>query len=138
MLKVIVSIIGGLIAAFAIVFVFDAVFHSLATGTAPADLTDREAMGAYVANQPPAALAVVLVGWAVAVFAGSAIAARFSRRGSWPGWVVTVFFLLATLANFLMVPHPVWLMAAAIVLILIAGWLGSTTLARQSEPLVGA
>jgi len=61
---------------------------------------------------------------------GSAIAARFSDRGDWPGWVVTALFLIATAANFLMVQHPAWMVVGAIVAIAAAGWLGSRTGAR--------
>jgi hypothetical protein len=136
MLKLVGSIIGGIAAAFAIVFATDALFHSMAAGSAPANAADSEAMAAWVASQPAIALLTVLVGWAVAVFVGSTIAARFSGRGQWPAWTVTIVFLAATLANFLMVRHPAWMMPTAIVLILIAGWLGAKMASRTSAASV--
>lgn len=89
-------------------------------------------MRLYVASHPPGVLAALLVGWAVAAFAGSAIAARFAERGQWPGWVVTGLFFLATTSNFLMVPHPTWMVAAGILMILAAGWLGAMIGAREA------
>lgn len=66
----------------------------------------------------------ILLGWALGVYAGAGLAARFALRGQWPGWVVKGLFLLATLGNFAMVPHPTWMMLTAIALILVAGALG--------------
>jgi hypothetical protein len=79
----------------------------------------------FVAAQSAGVLCVIIAGWAVALFAGSALASRFSARGRWPGWIVTAVFLLATIANFAMVEHPIWMVVAAIVAIAAAGWLGS-------------
>jgi len=126
MTRLILAVLGGLILAFGLVFVTDALFHSLSpsTSTMP-DGSDREAMRAYVASQPASALAVILAGWAIAAFVGAAIAARFAGRGESPGWIVTALFLLATAANFAMVPHPTWMVLSAIVAIVAAGWLGA-------------
>lgn len=128
MVKLISSIVGGLVLAFAIVFVVDALFHALSLSASPrANPNDPDAMREYVARQPIGALAALVLGWAAAVFVGSAVAARFGSRGEWPGWVITGFFLIATSANFIMVQHPAWMMVGAIAAIVAAGWLGSRT-----------
>lgn len=132
MLRLISSIVGGLVLAFAIVFLFDMLFHALVPTAAKPQSDDAAAMRDYVARQPVSALILLLVGWAVAVFAGAAAAARFARRGTWPGWIVTALFLLATAANFVMVSHPVWMVAAGIAMIIAAGWLGARTGARRT------
>ena len=82
-------------------------------------------MRTYVSRQPEAALLGILLGWALAVYVGAGLAARLALRGDWPGRVVTGLFLLATLGNFLMVPHPTWMVLSAIVAIVAAGWLGA-------------
>jgi hypothetical protein len=134
-LKLLSSIIGGLIVAFLIVFATDTLFHLLSSSAAvPPDTRDREVMRAYMARQPASILVAMLAGWAVAAFAGSAIAARFGERGRWPGWVVGSLFLLATASNFVMVPHPAWMVAAGLLAIVIAAWLGSRVGARSHAP----
>lgn len=132
MLRLILSIIGGLVAAFALVFLSDALFHALTPSAAatPQDASDREAMRAYVAAQPAGVLAALIVGWTVAAFAGSWIAARFGGRGAWPGWLVGGLFLVATASNFVMIPHPAWMVLCAVVLIIAAVWLGARLGAR--------
>jgi hypothetical protein len=133
MLRTILSVVAGIVVAFAIVFASDALFHALIpSAPPPADTGDREAMGAYVAGQPSSVLVALLAGWTLAAFAGSALAARLARRGEWPGWVVTSLFLFATAANFLMVPHPSWMVTLGVAAILVAGWAGSRIGARTA------
>ncbi len=131
MIRTVLSVIAGIVAAFAIVFLSDALFHAVVPSAAPpADTSDRDAMRTYVAGQPIGVLIALLAAWALAAFAGSALAAHLARRGEMPGWIVTGLFLLATAANFMMVPHPMWMMVLAVVLILAAGWAGSRAGAR--------
>jgi hypothetical protein len=127
MLKVILSILGGLIVAFLSVFASDWAFHALVPSSMrmPSELAERNAMAAYVARQPTSVLAGLAVGWAVAAFVGSAMATRFAARGEWPGWVVGALFLLATASNFFMIPHPAWMVAFAIMAIASAALVGS-------------
>src|SRR5688500_14621114 len=125
MLKLVLSVICGLVLAFAIVLAVDALFHLMSFAAPPADANDKDAMAAYVAKQPSGVLAGIIVGWAIAAFAGAALAARLGRRRELSGWIVTGLFLLATIANFVMVTHPVWMVLAGIIAILVAGWLGS-------------
>lgn len=135
MLRLISSVVGGLLLAFVIVLATDAAFHSFspAPTTAP-DPSDQEAMRLYVASQPTGVLIALLVGWGVAVFTGSAVASRFGDQRELPGWIVTGLFLLATLFNFIMVQHPIWMVVAGVAVILITGWLGSRLTARRARP----
>jgi hypothetical protein len=81
-------------------------------------------MAAYVAAQPMGVLVGLALGWAIAAFVGTAIAARFVGR-AWPGWFVGAIVLLATAFNFVMIPHPTWMVALALVAIVAATWLGA-------------
>jgi hypothetical protein len=121
MLKPLLSIVAGLIAAFALVFVTDLLFHAVG----PPPPTDPGAVADYVAALPVALLAGIALGWAVSALIGTTIAARFGARGAWPGWVVGLLFLAATAANFMLVRHPAWMMAFAVLAILAATWIGS-------------
>lgn len=126
MVRLVAGIVGGLAVAFAIVFASDALFHVLtASGATMPDTGDRSAWRAYMDGLPMGALLQVLAGWTLAALAGAWVAARFGGRGAWPGWLVGGVFLLATAANFATVPHPAWMVGAAVVLILFAAWLGA-------------
>lgn len=133
MVRLIASIVGGLVLAFCIVFAVDALSHAAAPDgpTPPADMKDKEALRAYVAAQPVWLLVSMTVGWAIAAFAGSAVAARFGGRGAWPGWLVAALFLAATASNLLLIPHPAWMVAVGITLVIAAGWLGTRIFAAR-------
>lgn len=127
MLRLILSIVGGVIIAFAIVMAGDMLSQSLASsaGPAPTDMNDRAAMEAYVAGLPTIVFIAMLATWTIAAFAAAAFAARFARRGAWPGWVAGGLFLCATAANLLMIPHPAWMVIAGVVLVVAAAWFGA-------------
>ena len=110
MLRAILSIVAGVVAAFVVVMLGDMLSHALAASSAgapPADMTVRAAIKAYMSGLPPTVFAIMLAGWTVAAFVAGFVAARFGRRGAWPGWVAVGLFLCATAANLLMIPHPV-------------------------------
>lgn len=130
MMRLVLSVVCGLVVAFALVFATDALFH-LAVPSA-ARPTDPAAMQTYAMRQPPAALLAIVAGWAVAVFAGAAAANRIARAGAGPGWAVTGLFALATAANFLMLPHPVWMIVTSAVAIAAAGWLAPRLFAADT------
>lgn len=132
MAKLILAIVGGLVIAFALVFATDALFHALLPSATRPTSNDPQAMQAYVANQPVGALIAIAAGWALATFAGASFASRTADSGTWPGWTVTLLFLLATASNFLMVRHPAWMIVTAFVLILAAEWFGIRLFARSS------
>ena len=127
MLRVILSIVVGVLIAFVIVMAGDMLSQSMAgsAGPAPTDMNDRAAMAAYVAGLPTGVFLVMLATWTVAAFAAAAFAARFGRRGAWPGWVAAGLFLCATAANLIMIPHPAWMAIAGVVLVVAAGWFGA-------------
>ena len=132
MLRLVLSIIGGVIIAFVMVFLGDMLSQTLAAsaGPPPTDMSDRSAMEAYMAGLPAAVFLVMLATWTVAAFAAAAFAARFARRGAWPGWAAAALFLCATAANLFLIPHPLWMAIAGVVLVVAAGWFG----ARAGSP----
>lgn len=127
MLRLVLSIVGGVVVAFVIVLLGDMASQSLAAsaGPAPTDMSDRAAMQAYVAGLPTAVFITMLATWTIAAFAAAVLAARFGRRGAWPGWVAAGLFLCATAANLIMIPHPAWMAVAGVVLVVAAGWFGA-------------
>jgi len=127
MLRLVLSIIGGVVIAFAIVILGDMLSQTLAAsaGPPPTDMNDRAAMQTYVAGLPTVVFIAMLATWTAAALAGAAFAARFARRGVWPGWVAAALFLCATAANLFLIPHPVWMAVAGVVLVVAAGWFGA-------------
>lgn len=127
MLRLILSIVVGVVIAFVIVMAGDILSQTMAAsaGPAPTDMNDRAAMQAYVAGLSMTVLIAMLATWTAAAFAAAAFAARFGRRGAWPGWIAAGLFLCATAANLLLIPHPAWMAIAGVLLVVAAGWFGA-------------
>lgn len=138
MLRTVLAIIAGVVVAFAITFAVELIWRQLAPMPSGANMSDPAAVSAFLRTVPLTALLVVLLGWTVAIFAGTFTAARLARKGEWPGWIVLALFLAATGANFFMIAHPVWFVAASVAAILLAGWLGARLGAGRRANVVPA
>lgn len=87
-------------------------------------MPDAEAMKTFMASVPLGMKIGLAAVYAVATFFGAVVATSVAK-GRWAGWVVTTVFLMATVANFVMLPHPVWLVALCLIAIAAAGWLAT-------------
>jgi hypothetical protein len=90
------------------------------------DASDHEAMGAYIGELPVGALLVLLVGWAIASGAGAWVAARVAGRAPIThGLIVGGWFLAGAIMTMMMIPHPVWMMIAAVAALSGCSYLGA-------------
>jgi len=116
-------LLAGVVAAVLVVVLVDALVGSIYPLPEGTDMNDRASVRAAVAALPTAAFALLLGGWVVAAAAGAYLAARLARRSrALHGFIVSIFVLVATVANLAAIPHPTWLWPAGIILIPAAGW----------------
>ena len=120
--KTILAVLAGVIAGGAIIFVTEAVGHSLFPPPADINLADPEDVKRLMASLPAAAFAFVLAGWFLGSLAGAFVARKIARSDV-AAWAVAVLFILFTAMNFVMIPHPMWMIAAGIVIPLAGAWL---------------
>ena len=100
----------------------------------PAPSGDATAMRAYVAALPVGALATVVAGWWLGSFAGVWAAVLVAaRRPRLHAGIVVGVLLLATVANLVMLPHPLWMTVLGPLGILVAGWLAMRVGARTAS-----
>jgi hypothetical protein len=85
------------------------------------DPTDHSQMREVIHGMPAGALVTVLVAWFLGTLAGAVTAIRLHPTcARWAGMVVVGFFAAATVANMMMLPHPVWMMVAAPAVLILA------------------
>jgi hypothetical protein len=120
--RTILGVVAGIIAGGLIVFVTEAVGHSLYPPHGDINLADPEDVERLMASLPAGAFAFVLAGWFLGGFAG-AFVARWIARADAAAWAVAVLFILFTTMNFVMIPHPMWMIAAGIFIPLVSAWL---------------
>lgn len=131
LVRQILGVIAGVIVGGLIVFCVEAVGHSLFPTPAGTDLSNPEDVKRLISMLPIGALVMVLVGWAFGSLAGAWTANRIART-SMAGWIVAGLFVLLTAYNFTIIPHPMWMMAAGILIPLVAAWVAS----RMTRPAI--
>ena len=116
-------LLAGVVVAVVVVSLMDGVVISIYPLPAGTDMSDPESLRQGIAGLPVAAFLLLVVGWALAAAAGSYLAARLARQSAAiHGLIVTLFVLVATVANLARIPHPIWMWPASIILITAAGW----------------
>ncbi|MDP1631355.1 MAG: hypothetical protein Q8L66_08040 [Caulobacter sp.] len=132
MLRLGLGVVVGIVVGFAIVMGGEALGHRVFPPPGGVDFTDPVAVKAMIAGMPVAALIMLVVGWAVAAFAASAVALLVSQRDRRAGFIASGVVLAATVANLLMLPHPLWVSVTAVVGIGLAALAADRLLARRA------
>lgn len=124
------AIIAGLAVAFATVMLIDTLNHAVFPPPAGLDSSDPDAVRPYLATLPAGAYLFILASSVVAAFVGTLLAC-YTGRGNPAlyGGVVGGIVLAATISNFIVIPHPLWLVIATL-----AGIVLSTLLAMRLAP----
>ncbi len=122
MLKTVLAVVAGVIAGGAIVFVTEAIGHSLFPPPADLDLSNPADVDRLMASLPAGAFAMVLLGWFLGSFAGAYVAHAIAKKRA-AAWAVAAIFILFTTMNFFMIPHPLWMIVAGILIPPISAWL---------------
>jgi hypothetical protein len=132
LVKTILAVLAGVIAGGAIVFVTEAVGHSLFPPPADIDLSNPEDVKRLMASLPAGAFVMVLVGWFLGSLAGAFVAYSISGKPV-AAWAVAAIFILFTAMNFAMIPHPAWMIAAGLLIPLASAWLALRLRRRRAE-----
>lgn len=109
MLRSVLSVLFGVIAGAALVFVVERI--SLTVNPVPAGFNPAEA-GA-IASLPFSAKAFVVFVWFAGALGGGAVASLVSKRWAPSAWVVAATMLLFAMTNFSAFPHPLWMVLAS-------------------------
>ena len=72
------------------------------------------------------------VTWTIAAFVASFAAAKIGAR-RWAGWVAGCVLAAATALNLVMIPHPLWMLATAIVFVPASAWFGAQLGAPRTQ-----
>ncbi|KRG67898.1 hypothetical protein ABB29_15285 [Pseudoxanthomonas dokdonensis] len=125
MLRSILAILAGVVAAFALMFVLQLIGLRLFP-LPPGSVLDNEVdLARLVAQSSPGQKTWVVLEWALASFAGGWVAARLGRdyrRGS--ALVVGVVITVGVLMNASVLPQPLWMSALGLLLPVPLAWCG--------------
>ena len=120
------AVVLGAAVAVTVVFVGDAVVHHFWPLPPGIDAHNRAQVDRALAAFPLIAFLVLVCGWMLATALGAFVAIRLSSpRYARSGRLVTILILLGTIANLAGIHHPGWMWPAAILLVLLGGWIGT-------------
>ena len=104
-MRIVVALVAAVVLNFVIVFVAEMVLghlvHHHGTDRSPA---------AFMAAIPFWALVFLLVAWAAAALAACFAAVAIVPGHRWVAWAAAAMPLFGALSNFVMLPHPWWMM----------------------------
>lgn len=115
-LAIVLGIVAGLIAMFAIATIGGLLFPS----SAVVDATNAEQIRGVFPTLPTGAKIAIILSWFGGPLVGGALAKWISGQG-WAAWTTTAIFTLYVLLTVLILPMPGWLQALAVVAPLIGG-----------------
>jgi len=129
--RLVLAILGGALVAGLVVYLVEAGGQLMYPPPTGMDMTDRDAMSAYLSQLPTRAFVIVLAAWVLGALAGSWVAVRIAARAAvWPGLVIGGLLLLGVASNVMTIPHPVWMVVAALIAIPAAAYAGARLAVR--------
>ena len=124
MLRDVGAALAGLVTAFALIALIEWIGHAIYPPPADLDFSDPVAMPTYVAQLPIPALLFPMFAWFIGAFCGTLVAAGIGlARPIVFAFTVGLLVLTGTIANLILIPHPMWFSALAVIGIVLSTWL---------------
>jgi len=111
MVRIILGIIAGLIAAVITVALVEMLGHVIYPPPPGVDVSDTAHLIAIMTTSPLGAKIAVLIAWAIGIIVGGAVAIMIGKK-TWPAWFVGGFVLLMGAITMYLIPHPLWMVIA--------------------------
>lgn len=115
MLRRIMGTAAGIIVAMVTIGLVEWLGQQLFPPPPGVDMADPAAIARAVASLPTGLKASVSVAWFVGTFVGGLAGLAIARWRAVP-WIVAATVVLAAVANYVMIPHPLWMQVAGIAL----------------------
>ncbi len=123
--KNILGIILGLAIAMTSFMLFETIAHFAYPLPADVDTDNAESMKNHMANVPTGAFSLVLSGWMVGSLLAGYFARMISKNNSFRNPLIIGCILeAATIFNFILLPHPIWLIIISLLLMIPAVMVG--------------
>src|SRR5688572_11978981 len=110
----IIAVLAGIVISMVTITVVQMLGHQIYESPAGLDMNDKAAIAAYMEKMPIEAMLMVLLAYIAGAFLGGLIAARLApRRPILHAMIIGTLLFFAGIANFIMLPHPIWFFAAS-------------------------
>lgn len=124
MLRIILGIVAGIVAAFAGVMAIELTGHQFFPQPSDLNMRDPEQIRAAIDALPLGAMLFVIAAWFGGALVGGVVAKLISQR-VWAAWAIAGVVALAGIMNILMIPHPLLMQIGAVAAPLLGGLLAA-------------
>ena len=123
-MRKILGVIAGVVALGIVVWVVEAVSHTIWPMPTGVDPTDPKQLATVMDLVPLAAKVAVVVAWFLGALAGAWVGTKVAQ---WPvaGWIVVAIGVCFGVMTLFMIPHPLWMQVAAVAAPLAGGWVAT-------------
>jgi hypothetical protein len=130
--RVVIAVICGALVAFALVAGIEAVGARVLPGPEATVASQPAQLQTSVQKLPVVTQLFVVAAWIVATFLGAVAASLIARRRVMlVSAIVGILVLASTVANFVLIPHPLWMVICGVAGIVIAALLAGKLMARR-------
>ena len=126
MAKNVAAAIAGIVTAFVMIMLIEKLGHIIYPPPTDLDFSDPEVMRPYIATLPFLALLFPMIAWVVATFAGTLLACKIGT--AYPmayAAVVGGLVLAGTIANLIVIKHPLWFSLLSLLAIVASAWIAA-------------
>ncbi len=121
--RIILGVVIGVAVGLGLVMVGDTINHRLWPPPSDVQVTNPDSLRAYMQTAPFTSLLGLPVTWTLAAFSAAFAGAKIGAH-AWAGWIAGALIFAATCLNLVMIPHPTWMLIAAIIAVPSAAWFG--------------
>jgi hypothetical protein len=124
-------VVGGIV-AFGLVAGLEIVGHRIYPVPGDIDFSQPEQVKSFISRLPVGAFLLVLASWLLATFLGAVAGSLIARhRALLISCFVGGLVMVATIANFIMIPHPPWMVIAGIGSIALATYVAAKLMRNE-------
>lgn len=118
------AVVAGVVTAFVLIMLIEKLGHMIYPPPTDLDWSDPAAVRPYMATMPVLALLFPMFAWMIATFVGSLLGCFIgtARPLAFAG-IVGGLVLAGTVANLIVIPHPLWFSILSVVGIVTSAWL---------------
>jgi hypothetical protein len=135
MVRNVAAALAGIITAFVMIMLIEELGHIIYPPPADLDVSNPDVMRPYIATLPFLALLFPMIAWVVATFAGTVLACKIGTANPLL-FAATVggLVLAGTIANLIMIKHPLWFSLVSLVAVAASAWIAARVSSGPGNP----
>ena len=135
MARNVAAALAGIVTAFVMIMLIEKLGHIIYPPPADLDVSDPDVMRPYIATLPFLALLFPMIAWVVATFAGTVLACKIGTANPLAfAAVVGGLVLAGTIANLIMIKHPLWFSLVSLVAVAASAWIAARVSSGPGSP----